>query len=172
MVKNNLDSANKNYCVEVGRLNARSGYRQQEMTHIMGNSLFTDLKSRGCAGDVGVVTASERNAQGKQVPVTREIDFIATSGGKRFTFNPLTPWAARKRPWRKTGLSPSPGTPSPKSSCATTSASGGTTSRASSTSGFSISCWMRGSSDPVPHRLGTALFPFLCLAAQFLCCGS
>ena len=32
---------------------------------------------------VGVVTASERNAQGKQVPVTREIDFIATSGGKK-----------------------------------------------------------------------------------------
>ena len=81
--KNYFDYPNKYYCEDVGLRNARIGFRQQEMTHIMENILFNDLKIRGCAVDVGVVTASERNAQGKQVPVTREIDFIATSGGKK-----------------------------------------------------------------------------------------
>ena len=81
--KNYFDYPNKYYCEDVGLRNARIGFRQQEMTHIMENILFNDLKIRGCAVDVGVVTVSERNAQGKQVPVTREIDFIATSGGKK-----------------------------------------------------------------------------------------
>ena len=92
---------NKYYCEDVGLRNARIGFRQQEMTHIMENILFNDLKIRGCAVDVGVVTASERNAQGKQVPVTREIDFIATSGGKNLGSEEKA--LAENRPFSLTG---------------------------------------------------------------------
>ena len=33
--------------------------------------------------DIGIVYGNEKNARGKAVPVAREIDFIAASGGKK-----------------------------------------------------------------------------------------
>ena len=38
---------------------------------------------RDCAVDVGVVYSNEKNAKGNINKVAREIDFIATSGGKK-----------------------------------------------------------------------------------------
>ena len=67
----------------MGLRNARTGFRQQEMTHIMENILFNDLIIRECAVDIGIVYNNERNSAGTIAQVAREIDFIATSGGKR-----------------------------------------------------------------------------------------
>ena len=67
----------------MGLRNARIGFRQQEMTHIMENIIFNELMVRECAVDIGVVYSNERNAKGKLTPVAREIDFIAASGGKK-----------------------------------------------------------------------------------------
>lgn len=53
------------------------------MTHIMENILYNELVIRECAVDVGVVYSNEKDAKGKMKRVAREIDFIATSGGKR-----------------------------------------------------------------------------------------
>lgn len=73
----------KFYCEDIGLRNARIGFRQQEMTHIMENIIYNELIIRGFSVDVGVVYSRERNANGSSVCVPREIDFVVTSGGKR-----------------------------------------------------------------------------------------
>ncbi len=81
--KDYFDYPNKYYCEDIGLRNARIGFRQQEMTHIMENILYNELSIRECAIDVGVVYSNEKNAKGKINKIAREIDFIATSGGKK-----------------------------------------------------------------------------------------
>lgn len=81
--KSYFDYPNKYYCEDIGLRNARIGFRQQEMTHIMENILYNDLVARGCSVDVGTVFSNEKDAKGNSVRVAREIDFVATKGGKR-----------------------------------------------------------------------------------------
>ncbi len=81
--KNYFDYPNKYYCEDIGLRNARIGFRQQEMTHIMENIIYNDLIIRECAVDIGVVYSKETNSLGKSSVVSREIDFIANSGGKK-----------------------------------------------------------------------------------------
>ncbi len=73
----------KYYCEDIGLRNARIGFRQQEMTHIMENILYNELNVRGFSVDVGVVYARESNHNGHSVKVAKEIDFIATMGDKK-----------------------------------------------------------------------------------------
>ena len=81
--KSYFDYPSKFYCEDVGLRNARIGFRQQEMTHIMENIVFNELVARGYLVDVGVVYESVRNKNGNYVRKAREIDFIATLGGKK-----------------------------------------------------------------------------------------
>ena len=81
--KDYFDYPNKYYCEDIGLRNARIGFRQQEMTHIMENILYNELVIRECAVDVGVVYSNEKDSRGKIKKTAREIDFIATSGGKK-----------------------------------------------------------------------------------------
>jgi len=73
----------KYYCEDIGLRNARIGFRQQEMTHIMENIIYNELIIRGLTVDVGVVYANEKNANGSYSKSAREIDFIASAGGKK-----------------------------------------------------------------------------------------
>lgn len=73
----------KYYCEDIGLRNARIGFRQQEMTHIMENIIYNELIIRGFTVDVGVVYANEKNASGSYSKSSREIDFIASAGGKK-----------------------------------------------------------------------------------------
>lgn len=81
--KSYFDYPNKYYCEDIGLRNARIGFRQQEMTHIMENIIYNELIVRGCSVDVGIVFSAERSKSGKPAQVAREIDFIATLGGKK-----------------------------------------------------------------------------------------
>lgn len=81
--KDYFDYPNKYYCDDVGLRNARTGFRQQEMTHLMENILYNELRVRGCEVDIGIVYGTEKNRKGQSVQVAREIDFIASRGGKR-----------------------------------------------------------------------------------------
>lgn len=81
--KDYFDYPNKYYCEDLGLRNARIGFRQQEMTHIMENIIYNDLRIRGCEVDVGIVYGAEQNDSGKTVQRAREIDFVATRGGKK-----------------------------------------------------------------------------------------
>ena len=73
----------KYYCEDIGLRNARIGFRQQEMTHIMENIIYNELIIRGFSVDVGVVFSNEKNSGGSYSKVPREIDFIASKGGKK-----------------------------------------------------------------------------------------
>ena len=81
--KDYFDYPNKYYCEDLGLRNARIGFRQQEMTHIMENIIYNELIIRECAVDIGIVYSNEKNKNGKTVAVAREIDFIAAVGGKK-----------------------------------------------------------------------------------------
>ncbi len=81
--KDYFDYPNKYYCDDLGLRNARIGFRQQEMTHIMENIIYNDLRIRGCQVDIGIVYGTEKNKTGHTVQVPREIDFIAARGGKK-----------------------------------------------------------------------------------------
>ena len=84
--KSYFDYPNKYYCEDIGLRNARIGFRQQEMTHIMENIIYNELIIRGCAVDIGIVYGGEKDKKGKSIQVAREIDFIASRGGKRTYF--------------------------------------------------------------------------------------
>lgn len=81
--KSYFDFPNKYYLEDVGLRNARIGFRQQEMTHIMENIVFNELKIRGFSVDVGVVYSRELNQNKNSVRVPHEIDFVASKGGKK-----------------------------------------------------------------------------------------
>ena len=81
--KDYFDYPNKYYCEDLGLRNARIGFRQQEMTHIMENIIYNELIIRECAVDIGIVYSNEKNKNGKPAAVAREIDFIAAVGGKK-----------------------------------------------------------------------------------------
>lgn len=81
--KSYFDSPNKYYCEDLGLRNARIGFRQQEMTHIMENIIYNELVNRQFSVDVGVVYSRALNENGNSVRVPGEIDFVVTSGGKR-----------------------------------------------------------------------------------------
>lgn len=81
--KSYFDYPNKYYCEDIGLRNARIGFRQQEMTHIMENIIYNELVIRDCAVDIGIVYGHEQTARGKSQPVAREIDFIASTGSKK-----------------------------------------------------------------------------------------
>lgn len=78
-----FDSPNKYYCEDIGLRNARIGFRQQEMTHIMENIIYNELRCRQFSVDVGVVYGRDVSAKGQSVRVPREIDFVVTVGGKK-----------------------------------------------------------------------------------------
>ncbi len=81
--KSYFDYPNKYYCEDIGLRNARIGFRQQEMTHIMENIIYNELIIRGCSVDIGIVYGNDTDKKGRTVQVPREIDFVATTGGKR-----------------------------------------------------------------------------------------
>ena len=81
--RNYFNYPNKYYCVDIGLRNARIGFRQQEMTHIMENIIYNELRIRGCEVDIGVVYSNEANSTGQPSKVARKIDFIATRGSRK-----------------------------------------------------------------------------------------
>ena len=81
--KNYFDYPNKYYCEDLGLRNARIGFRQQEMTHIMENIIYNELRIRECEVDIGVVYSTEKSKAGNNIRIAREIDFIATCGEKK-----------------------------------------------------------------------------------------
>lgn len=74
----------KIYFEDIGLRNARLNFRQIEGTHIMENIIYNELRFRSYQVDVGVVESREKDANGREIRVQREIDFIATLGSKRY----------------------------------------------------------------------------------------
>lgn len=77
------ESIKKYYVVDVGLRNARLNFRQQEITHIMENVIYNELRIRGYLVDVGVVD-SRTVIEGKSEYKQLEVDFIATNGMEKY----------------------------------------------------------------------------------------
>lgn len=77
------ESIKKYYVVDIGLRNARLNYRQQEITHIMENVIYNELRIRGYVVDVGVVE-TRKMVDGKSEYKQLEIDFIATNGMDKY----------------------------------------------------------------------------------------
>ena len=81
--KSYFDYPSKYYCEDVGLRNARTDFRQMEMTHIMENVIYNELRARGYSVDVGVVHSRETNRNGNSTRVAREIDFVVNKSSER-----------------------------------------------------------------------------------------
>ena len=77
--KDYYKSFKKYYCVDVGLRNVRLNFRQQEITHIMENVIYNELRSRDYLVDVGLIESREMR-DGKSEYIQYEVDFIATNG--------------------------------------------------------------------------------------------
>ena len=78
-----FESIKKYYAVDVGLRNAKLIFRQQEITHIMENVIFNELRMRGFSVDVGLVESREMR-NGKMEYIQYEIDFIAQNGRDKY----------------------------------------------------------------------------------------
>lgn len=80
--KQYIDTPDKYYAEDIGLRNARLGFKQQEMPHIMENIIYNELAARGLKVDVGVINTREI-IDGKQKSIPREIDFVVTSRSRK-----------------------------------------------------------------------------------------
>ena len=78
-----FESIKKYYAVDVGLRNAKLNFRQQEITHIMENVIYNELRMKGFSVDVGLVESREMR-DGKLTYVQYEIDFIAQNGMDKY----------------------------------------------------------------------------------------
>lgn len=82
--KKYLDTPYKYYFTDLGLRNARLNFRQLEPSHMMENVIYNELRIRGFNVDVGVVPVVKRNAEGKQMRVRLEIDFVCNKGNRKY----------------------------------------------------------------------------------------
>ena len=78
-----FESIKKYYSIDVGLRNAKLNFRQQEITHIMENIIYNELRMKGFSVDVGLVESREMR-NGKMEYIQYEIDFIAQNGRDKY----------------------------------------------------------------------------------------
>ena len=81
--KKYLDTPAKYYFEDLGLRNARIGFRQTEITHLMENAIYNELRLRGFSVDVGQVFVDDR-VDGQHKRATLEVDFVCNHGYKRY----------------------------------------------------------------------------------------
>lgn len=79
-----IGSPFKYYFCDLGLRNARMNFRQVEPSHAMENVIYNELVGRGFGVDVGVVSAFSKNARGKSIRASLEVDFVCNKGDRRF----------------------------------------------------------------------------------------
>mgnify|MGYP002529848246 FL=1 len=82
--KRYIGSPAKYYFEDIGLRNARLNFRQVEVTHIMENIIYNELRVRGYRVDVGVVEYYETKADGKRGKKQLEVDFVASKGSEKY----------------------------------------------------------------------------------------
>lgn len=78
-----IETPKKYYFTDLGLRNVRINFRQFEQTHSMENVIYNELCMRGYNVDVGVVTVSEKNAEGISRRKQLEVDFVCNMGSDR-----------------------------------------------------------------------------------------
>ena len=78
-----IGTETKYYFADMGLRAAILNFRQQEETHIMENIIYNELRMRGYRVDVGLVETWKTSADGKNVRVPLEVDFVVNKGAER-----------------------------------------------------------------------------------------
>lgn len=78
-----IGTETKYYFTDMGLRAAILNFRQQEETHIMENIIYNELRMRGYRVDVGLVETWKTSAEGKNVRVPLEVDFVVNKGAER-----------------------------------------------------------------------------------------
>ena len=78
-----IGTETKYYFADMGLRAAILNFRQQEETHIMENIIYNELRMRGYRVDVGLVETWKTSAEGKNVRVPLEVDFVVNKGAER-----------------------------------------------------------------------------------------
>ena len=81
--KKYIDTPAKYYFADLGLRNARINFRQHEVTHLMENLIYNELRTRGLMVDVGVVVVNNKDEEGKSQRKQLEVDFVCNEGSKR-----------------------------------------------------------------------------------------
>lgn len=81
--KKYIDTPSKYYFSDLGLRNARINFRQYEVTHLMENLIYNELRFRGMTVDVGVVVLNTKDEEGKSLRKQLEVDFVCNQGSKR-----------------------------------------------------------------------------------------
>ncbi len=82
--KKYIDTPQKYYFSDVGLRNARINFRQLEENHTMENIIYNELIARSFNVDVGIITATQKDKDGKSVRKQLEVDFVCNKGSKRY----------------------------------------------------------------------------------------
>ena len=78
-----IGTETKYYFADMGLRAAILNFRQQEETHIMENIICNELRMRGYRVDVGLVETWKTSAEGKNIRVPLEVDFVVNKGAER-----------------------------------------------------------------------------------------
>ncbi|MBR4155312.1 MAG: ATP-binding protein [Bacteroidales bacterium] len=78
-----IGSLYKCYYQDIGLRNAVLSFRQHELTHLMENIIYNEMRMRGWLVDVGNINHRIRNSEGQQHRVTLEVDFVCNKGSER-----------------------------------------------------------------------------------------
>lgn len=78
-----IDSPYKYYFEDLGLRNARLGFRQTEITHMMENMLYNELRACGFSVDVGQIYSERKTEDGRRQRQTLEVDFVCNRGYQR-----------------------------------------------------------------------------------------
>lgn len=81
--KKYIDTPAKYYFADLGLRNAQINFRQYEVTHLMENLIYNELRIRELLVDVGVVIINTKNEEGVSQRKQLEIDFVCNEGSKR-----------------------------------------------------------------------------------------
>ena len=73
----------KYYFEDLGLRNARLNFRQVDAGHLMENMLYNELRLRGLSVDAGQVVVNGKDANGKSVRKSFEVDFVCNRGFRR-----------------------------------------------------------------------------------------
>ena len=78
-----IGTESKYYFNDLGLRNAVLNFRQQEITHIMENIIYNELRSRGYRVDVGALDRWNTNGNGERKRQRLEVDFVVNNGADR-----------------------------------------------------------------------------------------
>jgi len=78
-----IDTPVKYYFDDLGLRNARLNFRQTEITHLMENMIYNELRLRGFSVDVGQVILNVKNETGKSERKQLEVDFVCNQDDRR-----------------------------------------------------------------------------------------